>query len=282
VFSTLLVASSFMFALLDGLEEEEKIVKNLLHGFHAHFAKQTTAGAGAIVSALVLGRRRGFYEVDGEFHPSNLPMACVGGALLWMGWFGFNAGSALSADQSTALVITNTQLASATCMLVWVGVGWFRHRPSVMDALNGAIAGLAGVTPAAGYISPWAAFLLGLLLGFASYFALQTLRFRWHVDDALDVSSVHGVTGIVGSLFIGFAADQTLLPGTITHDGVIFGNHSAYLLGIQTVAVFVTFAYTAVVTFLIFRVLLLFGPISFNSVRAASLRFWEPFHSQCI
>ena len=213
----------------------------------------------------MLGRRRGFYEADGEFHPSNLPMACVGGALLWMGWFGFNAGSALTAAESTALVITNTQLASSTCMLVWLGVGWFRHRPSVMDALNGAIAGLAGVTPAAGYISPWAAFLLGLLLGFASYFALQTLRFRFHIDDALDVSSVHGVTGIVGSLFIGLAADRTLFPG-MADNGIFFGSHSAYLLSVQALAVVVCFAYAGLVTYLIFRALLFFGPISFNAV----------------
>ncbi len=229
-----------------------------------------------MVSALYLGRRKGFLERHAEFPPSSLPMACVGGGLLWMGWFGFNAGSVFQASSSTALVIANTQLASATSMMVWVLVAWHRGRPHAADALNGAIAGLAGITPASGYISPWAAFLLGIILGLASFYGVRLLRFKLHIDDALDVSSVHGITGIIGSLAIGFAT-QTKISGT-SNDGIFFGRHSAYLLGVQVLAVVVVASYTALITWALLAIISRFGPIALQTVRTKTGEFdWYLF-----
>ena len=181
----------------------------------------TSAGLGSLAAALVLGRRKNFGP--DIMVPHNIPLAVIGAALLWIGWFGFNAGSALASGSLAANTLLVTHIASCTSALVWIGLSWKRAgRPSSTAAINGAISGLAGVTPASGFISAQNSFLLGIVLGFASYYAILLLKEHLKIDDALDVSSVHGVTGIVGALAIGLIASTLINP--VGPDGLLYGN----------------------------------------------------------
>lgn len=181
----------------------------------------TSAGLGSLAAALVLGRRKNFGP--DIMVPHNIPLAVIGATLLWIGWFGFNAGSALASGSLAANTLLVTHIGSSTSALVWIVLSWKRSgKPSTTAAINGAIAGLAGVTPAAGFISAQNSFFLGIVLGLASYYAILLLKEHWKVDDALDVSSVHGVTGIIGALAIGVIASTLINPAG--PDGLLFGN----------------------------------------------------------
>jgi Amt family ammonium transporter len=181
----------------------------------------TSAGLGSLAAALVLGRRKNFGP--DIMVPHNIPLAVIGATLLWIGWFGFNAGSALASGTLAANTLLVTHIASCTSALVWIGLSWKRAgKPSSTAAINGAISGLAGVTPASGFISAQNSFLLGIVLGFASYYAILLLKEHLKIDDALDVSSVHGVTGIVGALAIGLIASTLINPAG--PDGLLYGN----------------------------------------------------------
>lgn len=181
----------------------------------------TSAGLGSLAAALVLGKRKNFGPEI--MVPHNIPLAVIGAALLWIGWFGFNAGSALASGSLAANTLLVTHIASATSAMVWIVLSWRRSgKPSTTAVINGAIAGLAGVTPAAGFIDAQSSFFLGIVLGLASYYAILLLKEHWHIDDALDVSSVHGITGIVGSLAIGILATQIVNPAG--PNGLLYGN----------------------------------------------------------
>lgn len=181
----------------------------------------TSAGLASLAAALVLGRRKNFGP--DIMVPHNIPLAVIGATLLWLGWYGFNAGSALASGSLAANTLLVTHIASSTSALVWIALSWRRAgRPSSTADINGAISGLAGVTPAAGLISAQNSFLLGIVLGFASYYAILLLKEHLKIDDALDVSSVHGVTGIVGSLAIGLIASTLINPAG--PDGLLYGN----------------------------------------------------------
>jgi Amt family ammonium transporter len=212
----------------------------------------TSAGISALVIAIMLGRRKGFDKYHGEFPPSNLPLACVGAAMLWMGWFGFNAGSALSSDMTAVSAVASTQIAACCSGTVWLIISWIRNKPSSVALINGVIAGLAGITPASGFISSQSTIVVGLILGFASYGCVWLLKHKLRIDDALDVSSVHGFTGLVGSLSIGICAQKELNP--YGADGWIFSG-SARLLGVQSLAIVVTMVHAGLITFLITFVL---------------------------
>jgi Amt family ammonium transporter len=222
----------------------------------------TTAGTASVVCALVLGQRAGFDKAGGHFPPSSLPMVMVGGALLCTGWFGFTAGCVLNVDvgSRTAIAIVNTQLAAAISACVWALLVWRQRTPNLTDVLNGAIAGLAGITPCAGYVYPWKALIVGLLSGVLSYEFVEVARFRWGLDDALDVSAVHGVTGVVGSIAIGILANREI-GGHSTGLVYDFGFKdpaivsSLRFLGVQCLAVVVAGAYSALVTYAILRFL---------------------------
>ncbi len=165
----------------------------------------TSAGMGALAAALVLGRRLNYGPAI--MVPHSIPLAVLGSALLWLGWFGFNAGSALASGGVAGNTVINTHMASSVSALIWVGLSWLRTgKPSIIAAINGAIAGLAGITPASGYVSVEHAFLIGIAVGIASYLGVIFLKDRLKIDDALDVSSVHGIAGIIGSLAIGIFA----------------------------------------------------------------------------
>lgn len=181
----------------------------------------TSAGMGSLAAALVLGRRKNFGP--DIMVPHNIPLAVIGATLLWIGWFGFNAGSALASGALAANTLLVTHIASATSAMVWIALSWKRSgKPSTTAVINGAVAGLAGVTPASGFISPQNSFILGIVLGLASYYAILLLKEHWKIDDALDVSSVHGITGIIGSIAIGIIASTIINPAG--PNGLLYGN----------------------------------------------------------
>ncbi len=210
----------------------------------------TSVGMGALAAAMVLGRRR-FFGPAIEI-PHSIPLAVTGSALLWLGWFGFNAGSALASGSLAGNTVIVTHMASSVSALIWVGLSWMRTgKPSVIAAVNGAIAGLAGITPASGYISVEHSFVIGIAIGIASYSGVILFKEKLKIDDALDVSSVHGVAGIIGSLAIGIFASTAINPNG--PNGLLFGNPSQ--LGIQAIGVGVAGALGFFGTWIIMKVI---------------------------
>ena len=187
------------------------------------------AGISALALVLLLGPRSGFLKEAME--PHNIPMVVIGAALLWFGWFGFNAGSALAADglAASAFVATNTSAAAAA--LIWILLGWRHRRPTILGAATGAVAGLVAITPAAGFVTPMAAIAIGVGAAAVCYYAMLFLKPRLGLDDSLDVFAVHGVGGIWGALATGIFATASV--GGV--DGLISGNPAQ--LGIQAIAV---------------------------------------------
>ncbi|HEY8447933.1 MAG TPA: ammonium transporter [Thermomicrobiales bacterium] len=207
-----------------------------------------TSGVTALVAAMVLGRRVGFGNEPME--PHNLTYTVLGAGLLWFGWFGFNAGSALGANglAATAFVVTN--VAAAMGALTWMTVSWIRHgHPSVLGAAAGAVAGLVAITPAAGFVSPASAVVIGLGAGVFCFLAVDMLKGVLKIDDALDVFAVHGVGGIWGSIATGIFADATYNGA----DGLLYGNASQLVKQVVAVAVVIVFA--AAVSWLILKVI---------------------------
>ncbi len=192
----------------------------------------TTTGVGGIAAALVLGKRLGFGP--GIMVPHNIPLAVLGSSLLWLGWFGFNAGSAYSAGALSGVTIVNTQMASAVSCLIWVVIFWIRTRKSsIIAAINGAVAGLAGITPASGYVSVEFAVVIGIIAGFASSLMVPILKEKLKIDDALDIGAVHGVSGILGSLLVGVFANSAV--NHLGINGWLYGNPGQ--LGSQAIGV---------------------------------------------
>jgi Amt family ammonium transporter len=221
-------------------------VKDFAGGIVIH----TSAGMGALAAALVLGRRKDFGP--SIMVPHSIPLAVLGSSLLWLGWFGFNAGSALASGGVAGNTVINTHMASAVSALIWVGLSWMRTgKPSVIAAINGAIAGLAGITPASGYVSVEHAFAIGIAIGLASYLGVLFLKDKLKIDDALDVSSVHGIAGIIGAISIGIFATTAINPTGV--NGLLYGN--AYQLLIQATGVGVAAVLGFGGTYLIMKVI---------------------------
>ena len=211
-----------------------------------------TSGVSALVAALVLGKRVG-YGRD-ALEPHDATMTVLGASLLWFGWFGFNAGSALTSGglAANAFVVTNT--AAAMGALTWMTVSWIhKGAPSVLGAAAGAVAGLVAITPASGYVDVSASILIGLGAGTFCYVGIQLTK-RLKVDDALDVFGVHGIGGIWGALATGIFA--TVAVNSAAADGAAYGNFSQ--LGVQAIAVLASVTYSAVMTFVILKVINVF------------------------
>ena len=220
--------------------------------FAGGIAIHTSAGVAALVTVLVLGARKMKGE---EAKPANIILFAIGTAILWFGWFGFNGGSALAANGKAAIAFVNTALAGGVTMVTWLAISWKHAKhPSITEALTGAVAGFVAITPAAGYVSPWAAVVIGFAAAFVCYGAVQFRR-KKGLDDALDVVGVHGVGGILGSLLVGVFAQQ-MIGGV---DGLIAGN--AHQLLVQLIAVLVVGAYSAVMTFLLLKVINRISPL---------------------
>ena len=211
-----------------------------------------TAGVAALVAAIMMGPRRGFGSV--AMPPHNLTMTVTGAGMLWVGWFGFNAGSAVAADQSAAMAMLVTHLSAACGSLAWMAMEWLRHgKPSVLGIVTGMVAGLGTITPASGSVGPAAAVLIGLTAGVVCYFATITLKNRLKIDDSLDVFPVHGVGGILGTLLAGIFCSPNL--GIFSGNGFSDGIDSiGGQLAVQATGVGATFLYTLVVSWVLFKV----------------------------
>jgi Amt family ammonium transporter len=192
-------------------------------------AVHINAGSAALALAIVLGRRVGWPKES--FRPHNVPFVALGAGLLWFGWFGFNAGSELTADGITAVAFVNTQVATAAALLGWIIVEWIKNgKPTLVGASSGAVAGLVAITPACAYIAPYAAVLLGLIAGVVCALAVS-VKFKLGFDDSLDVVGVHFVGGWIGCLFIGFFATVQADGGAyVKHEGLFYGGGGHQLL----------------------------------------------------
>jgi Amt family ammonium transporter len=206
-----------------------------------------TTNTAAAACALVMGKRVGYGSEPME--PHDITMTVLGAGILWFGWFGFNAGSALGANGLATAAFVNTHVAAAMAALAWVTASWIRHgRPSVVGGAAGAVAGLVGITPAAGFVTPMAALIIGFLAGVGCFIAVE-LFVRGRVDDALDVFGVHGVGGIIGALATGIFATTTV--NSAGFDGLLYGNPGQLLT--QAIAVIVVAAYAATVTWVLLK-----------------------------
>jgi Amt family ammonium transporter len=199
------------------------------------------AGVAGLVCALVMGPREGFGRQ--AMTPYNLALTLTGAALLWVGWFGFNAGSALAADSRAGMAMLATQLAAATAAVSWMGIEWLmRGRPSALGLVSGAVGGLVAVTPASGYVTPGSALLIGLVAGTGCYLGATALKRMLGYDDALDAFGIHGVGGIIGALLTGWLASPAI--------GGVRGNMLAQLAGVGA-----TVLYSAAMTLVVLLVI---------------------------
>jgi Amt family ammonium transporter len=210
-----------------------------------------TAAVAALVAALVMGPRKGFGTV--AMPPHNLTMTITGAGMLWVGWFGFNAGSAVAADNSAAMAMLVTHLSASCGALAWMTMEWVRHgKPSALGMVTGMVAGLGTITPASGSVGPAAAVLIGLSAGVICYFATNYLKQVLKIDDSLDVFPVHGVGGILGTLLAGIFCSTQL--GIFSGNGFSDGIDSiGGQLMVQATGVLATFIYTLVATFIILK-----------------------------
>ena len=209
-----------------------------------------SSGISALAAALIIGKRKGYGTES--MPPHNVPMVVLGAALLWFGWFGFNAGSALSSGglAASAFVVTNTACAAAA--FTWAVVEWMhRGKPTVLGAVSGAVSGLVAITPAAGFVSPMSSILIGIMGGVVCYFSVSVIKGKLGYDDSLDAFGIHGVGGTLGALATGLFASKLVNPAG--NDGLFFGNPS--LLVNQVIAVVATAVYAFVVTAILLKVL---------------------------
>jgi len=207
-----------------------------------------TCGAAALAAAITLGPRKGYGRES--FFPHNLPMTLLGTGLLWFGWFGFNGGSALAADGIAGTAFVATHLGGMAGMAMWVLIEWIHAgKPTTLGAASGAIAGLATITPAAGFVGPNSAIVIGLLAGVCCYMGVMAKKYFGY-DDSLDVVGIHGLGGLVGTLCVGIFASKAVNPGGA--DGLLSGNVA--LLGTQFLGVVVVGAYALVVSWILLKV----------------------------
>jgi Amt family ammonium transporter len=214
-----------------------------------------SSGTSALVCALLLGKRLGFGSEP--MPPHNLTYTVLGAGMLWVGWFGFNAGSQLGSDGVAAQAFMNTHFSAAAGTIAWAGIEWIlRGKPSVLGAASGAVAGLVCITPAAGFVQPMHAILMGLAAGLVCFWSCSWLKNKFKYDDSLDAFGVHGVGGTLGAILTGVFATKTASDGALwkgENMGLIDGNTS--LLVGQIVAVVITWVLSVVVTFVLLKIL---------------------------
>jgi Amt family ammonium transporter len=207
-------------------------------------------GIAGLVAAIVLGERKK------RSRPHNLLLSLIGTSLLWVGWFGFNAGSAVAANGGAGMAMLVTQIATATAGLAWMFAEWgFGKKPSLLGILSGAIAGLVAITPAAGFVGPVGAFFIGLIAGIACYWASTKLKNKFGYDDSLDVFGIHGVGGTVGAILTGIFAKEAIGGAA----GLLEGNTGQ--LWLQFIGVAFTIVYTGVLTYIILKIVNLITPL---------------------
>ncbi|OAG27210.1 ammonium transporter [Thermodesulfatator autotrophicus] len=212
------------------------------------------SGASALAAALVVGARKGYRQA--AFHPHNLPISILGAAILWFGWFGFNAGSALAADRIAVLAFANTQLAAGLAAFAWIVAEWIHQgKPTTLGAISGAVAGLVAITPAAGFVPPWASIIIGILAGVICYLAVL-LKVRLGYDDSLDVVGIHGVGGFLGAVLTGVFCFTSANPGGA--DGLLAGNVQQFI--VQVIGAGASVIYCFVLSFILLKLVdVIFG-----------------------
>ena len=201
-----------------------------------------TAGFAALAFAMVIKKRRGFS--DGSMEPNNIPFTLIGASLLWIGWFGFNGGSAIGANGIAAVAFLNTNTAGAASGLTWMLINWFHRKPSALGMATGAVVGLAAVTPASGYIEPGAAVVIGIVAAVISYSCIN-LRNKWKIDESLDVWACHGMGGLWGVIAVGIFASKAVNPAGA--NGILYGEWR--LFGAQLLAAAVVVIFSFALTF---------------------------------
>jgi Amt family ammonium transporter len=208
------------------------------------------SGVAGLMCALMLGKRRG-YPVE-PMPPHNLVLSMIGASLLWVGWFGFNAGSAVTSGSSAGMAMAVTQIATATAALVWMFVEWaFKGKPSVLGICSGAVAGLVAITPASGFVDPRGALIIGIAAGVVCYWGATGLKHAFGYDDALDAFGVHGVGGTVGAILTGVLAVSAI--GGDGHSGLIDGNPHQVI--VQLYGVGCTVVYDAIVSLILLKII---------------------------
>jgi len=209
-----------------------------------------SSGISALVCALVLGKRRGYGKEP--MPPHNLPLVVLGACLLWFGWFGFNAGSALAANELAVSAFIATNTATAAAALTWMFMEWMAiGKPTILGGATGAVAGLVAITPASGFVSPISSILIGIIAGTVCYTAVAVIKLKFSYDDSLDAFGVHGVGGTVGALATGLLAQKIINPAG--NNGLLFGNPSQF--GVQAIGALATMVYSIAVTFILLKAL---------------------------
>ncbi len=218
------------------LSDANAITGSGVMDFAGGLVVHVTAGVSALVAALLIGPRGGF---PGDVSPPHSPgLTMIGASMLWVGWFGFNAGSALASDGNAGMAMAVTHISAATASLVWMGIEWTKYgKPSLVGIVTGMVAGLATITPASGFVGPGGALVIGLAGGFICYWVTSTMKQKWKIDDSLDVFAVHGVGGMVGILLTAVFASEGL-GGLGLAEGISIGDQlRTQLVGIVVVAV---------------------------------------------
>ena len=210
-----------------------------------------TAGVAALVAAIVLGPRKGFPLRP--MPPHNMTMTITGAAMLWVGWFGFNGGSALAANGDAAMAMLVTHISAAAGAVTWMFYEWVKFgKPTALGTVTGLIAGLGTITPASGFVGPAGALVIGIVAGVVCFNAVILIKQKWKIDDSLDVFPVHGVGGIIGTLMAAIFASNEL--GIFSGQGLAEGMTIASQMQVQAIGVVATFAYTAIATYIILKV----------------------------
>jgi len=253
-FSALLLFSTFWFLLVyvpvcHWIWGGGWLAKRGVLDFAGGLVVHVNAGAAALVAALYIGRRRGFPHV--AMPPHSMPLTVLGAGMLWVGWFGFNAGSALTASGSAAMTMWVTHLGASTGALTWMILEWLRYgKPSCLGIVTGMVAGLGTITPASGFVGPGGAVVIGVAAGLVCFMATQFLKRTLHVDDTLDVSPVHGVGGVVGTILTGVFVSAPL--GGV---GYAAGMDMARQVGAQALGVVAVAGWCMALTWLLLKVI---------------------------
>jgi len=211
-----------------------------------------TAGVSALVCALVMGKRKGFPHTP--MTPHNMTMSITGAAMLWVGWFGFNAGSALAANGDAGMAMLVTHMSASAGALTWMTIEWIKFgKPSALGAVTGMVAGLGTITPASGFVGPAGGLVIGMMAGFICFNATMYLKQKLHIDDSLDVFPVHGVGGALGTILAGVFVSSEL--GVFSGQGYAEGMTMLSQVGVQAIGVVATASYAATITFVLLKII---------------------------
>ena len=221
-----------------------------------------STGVSGLIACIILGKRRGYGAMS--YHPHNIPLFMIGAAILWVGWFGFNCGCAGAADKIALVAFVNTAISSAASMIVWMLIEYFiLGKCTAMGTITGGIVGLVGITPGAGYVPIWAAFIIGITSAPVCYFMISKIKAKLGYDDALDAFGCHGVGGIWGGIMTGVFSTSSVNPA-VPNEGLIFGDYRLFLSQISATALSISIA--VVMTFIIMILLKVAGGIRVEAI----------------